>query len=96
MSVLGFNNGFHGQTTATLSCSSNDANPKNLPVFPWPKAEFPLLRYPLAQNEKYNRSEEERCLTNFKSILASNTVGAVIIEPISGINGQIATPNFYK
>jgi adenosylmethionine-8-amino-7-oxononanoate aminotransferase len=54
------------------------------------------LRYPLAQNEKYNRSEEERCLTNFKSILASNTVGAVIIEPISGINGQIATPNFYK
>jgi 4-aminobutyrate aminotransferase/(S)-3-amino-2-methylpropionate transaminase len=47
---LGFNNGFHGLTTATLSFSSVDANPNNLPAFPWPKAEFPQLRYPLAEN----------------------------------------------
>jgi len=50
--VLGFDNSFHGSTTATLSCSSLDVNTNNLPAFPWPKAEFPQLKYPLATYEK--------------------------------------------
>jgi len=35
-------------------------------------------------------------LNNVKNIFSKSTVGAIIIEPISGINGQIATPYFYK
>lgn len=52
--VLGMDNSHHGSSTATLSVSSADANPNNLPAFPWPKGEFPQLRYPLAENEYYN------------------------------------------
>jgi 4-aminobutyrate aminotransferase/(S)-3-amino-2-methylpropionate transaminase len=60
--VLGFDNSHHGDSTACLSVSSADANPNNLPAFPWPRAPFPQLRYPFAQNERYNNEEEERCL----------------------------------
>ena len=49
--VLGFDNSHHGSTTGTLSFSSTQANVAGLPAFPWPKAEFPQLKYPLAQNE---------------------------------------------
>ena len=36
--VLGFENALHGTTTATLSCSSTEANEQGLPAFPWPRA----------------------------------------------------------
>ena len=52
LSVLGFDNSFHGSTTATLSCSSPAVNSHNLPAFPWPKGEFPQLKYPLYSFEK--------------------------------------------
>jgi len=39
--VVGFDNSHHGSSTATLSASSERANPNNLPAFSWPKAEFP-------------------------------------------------------
>ncbi len=60
--VVGFNNSNHGDSTAALSFSSVDANSKDLPAFPWPKAEFPKLRYPLAYNQKANAAEEDRCV----------------------------------
>lgn len=60
--VVGFNNSNHGSSTAALSFSSVDANPHGLPAFPWPKAEFPRLKYPLAYNHKANAEEESRCV----------------------------------
>lgn len=89
--VMGFDNSNHGQTTATLSCSSTEANPDKLPAFPWPKAEYPQLKYPLAKYEHENRSEEDRCIQVIKNIISSKRsegqhVGAMIIEPISSIN----------
>lgn len=60
--VLGFENALHGTTTATLSCSSTEANEQGLPAFPWPKGEFPQLKYPLYQNDAFNKAEEERCI----------------------------------
>lgn len=88
--VMGFDNSNHGQTTGTLSCSSTDANPDNLPAFPWPKAEYPQLKYPLAKFEQENKAEEDRCIDVIKNIISSKRsegqhVGAMIIEPISSL-----------
>jgi 4-aminobutyrate aminotransferase/(S)-3-amino-2-methylpropionate transaminase len=32
-----------------LSCSGPDANPEKLPAFPWPKGDYPQLKYPIAK-----------------------------------------------
>lgn len=40
LSVLGFDNSYHGNSNLTLSCSSQDASP-SLPRMPWAKAAFP-------------------------------------------------------
>lgn len=98
---LGFENALHGTTTATLSVSSTEANPHGLPAFPWPKAEFPQLKYPLSQHEAENREEENRCLKGVKDIIDGKRaegghVGCIIIEPMSGLAQQMATPNFYR
>ena len=69
--VLGFDNSNHGQSTGTLSCSSTDANPEKLPAFPWPKAEYPQLQYPLAHFEHDNRAEEDRCISVIKNIISN-------------------------
>lgn len=34
----------------------------DIPVFDWPKAPFPYLKYPLDKHEQENKAEEERCL----------------------------------
>jgi len=41
MCIVGFDNGLHGTTPATLAVSSPSANPDNLPAYNWPRAEFP-------------------------------------------------------
>lgn len=62
LSVVGFNNSNHGTSTTTMSFSSDDANPEGLPAFPWPRAEFPKMKYPFAYNQKANAAEEDRCV----------------------------------
>jgi len=96
LSVLGFDNSNHGQTTATLSCSGPDANPEGLPAFPWPKGDYPQLKYPLAKFQHENIAEEDRCLEGVKKSIAGGNVGAMIVEPISSIGNQMATPYFYR
>ena len=85
LSVLGFSNSHHGNSTATLSASSPDSNPHSLPTYGWPIADFPQLKYPLCENEKWNFQEEDRCVEQVKNLIAekNGTVGAIIIEPIS-------------
>lgn len=101
LSVLSFDNAHHGNTTATLSCSSPAVNTHNLPAFPWPKAEWPQLKFPFAQHEHQNRKEEDRCLDGVRHHIerqktSGNPVGALIVEPISSVGNQIATPYFFK
>lgn len=88
--VVGFNNSNHGSTTGTLSFSSTDANPDGLPAFPWPKADFPKMKYPLAMNEKHNTEEEDRCVQGLKDIITGQRdagvhVSSIVIEPMSSI-----------
>jgi len=72
-----------------------------MPAFPWPKGEYPQLKYPLAKFEHENRAEEDRCIQVIKNIISTkrsegNAVGAMIVEPISSLGNQMATPYFYK
>ena len=94
--VLGFDNSHHGSTTATLSVSGAAANPHKLPAFPWPKGDYPQLKYPIAKFQHENKAEEDRCLDGVKKSIAGGNVGAMIVEPISSIGNQMATPYFYR
>lgn len=99
--VLGFENGYHGSSVGTLSCSDDRVNLQGVPTFDWPRAPFPKVQYPMAQFEHENRAEEDRCLEEIRNIIkqrrnAKKDVGAIIIEPISAFENTFATPYFYK
>jgi 4-aminobutyrate aminotransferase/(S)-3-amino-2-methylpropionate transaminase len=101
LTVLGFKNGYHGNSIGTLSCSDSAANVQGVPTFDWPKAPFPEMKYPMAEYEHENRREEDRCLDEVRKIISSQRdhgkdVAALIIEPITALNNQMATPYFYK
>ena len=40
----------------------------DIPVFDWPKAPFPYLKYPLEKHERENKAEEERCLEMVRNV----------------------------
>ena len=59
------------------------------------------MKYPLVENEFENRAEEDRCLEDIRKIVKTRRnlkkdVAAIIIEPISAFENQMATPYFYK
>ncbi|XP_020607327.1 4-aminobutyrate aminotransferase, mitochondrial-like [Orbicella faveolata] len=65
----------------------------DIPVFDWPKAPFPYLKYPLEKHEGENKVEEERCLEMAReAIISSNNVGknvaGIIVEPIQSEGGK--------
>lgn len=99
--VLGFENGYHGNSVGTLSASDERVNLQGVPTYDWPKAPFPKIRYPMAEFEVENRAEEDRCLEEIRSIVkqrreARKDVAAIIIEPITAFGNHMATPYFYK
>ena len=101
LSVMGVEGASHGQTVATLSVSDAGANVANVPTYDWPVAPLPKLKYPLAQNEKANTEEEDRCLDVAKKTIeqrraAGQDVAAIIVEPISSFGTRQATPRYYK
>lgn len=101
VSVLGFNNSHHGDSTTTLSFSSDDANPEGKTAFPWPRAEFPKMKYPFAYNQKDNAAEEDRCVQSLVDLVKSERsagthVAAIFMEPMSTFGQEMATPAFYK
>ena len=67
--VLGFENGYHGNSLKTLSSSDQVLNIEEANVLDWPRAPFPDLKYPLAPNEHQNAAEEERSLEAVKKII---------------------------
>ena len=88
LSVMGFEGSSHGQSVATLSVSDAAVNTGGVPTYDWPRAPLPKMTYPLAQNERANIEEEDRCLEAAKKIIEERRadgrdVAAMIIEPIS-------------
>ncbi len=101
LTVLGFEHGYHGNSIGTLSCSDEKVNIQNVPTYDWPRAPFPKIRYPMAEFENENRAEEDCCLGEIRKIIkqkldAKRDVAAIIIEPISAFENNMATPYFYK
>jgi 4-aminobutyrate aminotransferase len=51
-------------------------------------------------NEHWNEAEEERCLEEVRKTIQSKghwgDCGAIVVEPISSIKNQMATPRFFK
>jgi 4-aminobutyrate aminotransferase/(S)-3-amino-2-methylpropionate transaminase len=99
--VLGFDYGYFGNSFMTKSISDPRVNLSNLDLYDWPRAPFPKMCYPMADFEHENREEEDRCLDAVRNIIKKRLdekkdVGAIIIEPITAFENQMATPYFYK
>jgi 4-aminobutyrate aminotransferase/(S)-3-amino-2-methylpropionate transaminase len=99
LSVLSFQNGFHGRIGGTLTLTRSKPIQKiGIPQFNWPKAPFPLLKYPIKENKEYNDNEEARCLTELEDILISQSnICAMIVEPVQAEGGDHwATPQYFR
>ncbi|KAH7035775.1 aminotransferase class-III [Microdochium trichocladiopsis] len=100
LAVLAFKNSFHGRGFGSLSCTRSKAVHKlDIPAFNWPKADFPVLQYPLDKHEKENAAEEKRCLEQVEMLITSwhCPVTALIIEPIQSEGGDNhASPAFFQ
>ncbi|KFA81317.1 hypothetical protein S40288_09276 [Stachybotrys chartarum IBT 40288] len=100
MSILSFKKGFHGRLFGSLSTTRSKAIHKlDIPAFDWPAAPFPELKYPLEDNAKHNREEEDRCLRATEDLILNHRSppAAVVVEPIQSEGGDNhATPYFFR
>ena len=96
MNVLGFDNGYHGTTAATLSVSNQGVIDIGVPLCGWKRIPFPRMKYPMSENETENKAAEDRALKAVTEVLAEGNTAAVIIEPVSLLGNEMATPLFYK
>ena len=70
LSILAFKGGFHGRTVGLLSCShSRPIQGVDIPSLAWPKADFPMYKYPLEENVAENKAEDERCLAIVEELM---------------------------
>ena len=51
-------------------------------AFDWPAADFPALRYPLAEHAEANAAEEARCLANVAEHFAAARAAGKTIVPL--------------
>jgi 4-aminobutyrate aminotransferase/(S)-3-amino-2-methylpropionate transaminase len=102
LSVLSFENGFHGRTFGALSCTRTKPIHKlDIPAFDWPAAPFPRLRYPLQEHAAANAAEEARCLARAEELIvaqaATAPVAVCIVEPVQAEGGDNhASPAFFR
>ena len=70
LSILAFKGAFHGRTVGLLSCSnSRPIQGVDIPSLAWPKADFPVYKYPLEENVAENKAEDERCLAIVEELM---------------------------
>mmetsp|Transcript_11448 Transcript_11448/g.15434 ORF Transcript_11448/g.15434 Transcript_11448/m.15434 type:complete len:154 (+) Transcript_11448:670-1131(+) len=80
-------------TTRTKSMAKVDT-----PGFDWPASKNPLYKYPLDENEDYNREQDRAALADMRYKIEQwrhekgSEVVAVIMEPIQGDGGD----NFFS
>ncbi|CAD1481044.1 unnamed protein product [Heterotrigona itama] len=103
-SILSFQGAFHGRTLGSLSTThSKYIHKMDIPAFDWPTASFPAYKYPLNENVRENRQEDERCLAQVDELLEKYKtekrmpVAGVIVEPIQAEGGDNhASPEFFQ
>lgn len=103
LSILSFHGAFHGRTLGSLSTTHSNALYKmDIPSFDWPIAHFPKYKYPLDENERENRMEDEKCLAEVEELFEvyrerGIPVAGVIVEPIQSEGGDNeASPHFFQ
>jgi len=95
LSILSFHGGFHGRTMGTLTCThSKPIHKLDVPLPPWPVADFPRYKYPLSEHTRENTKEDLRCLEMVEDIIARShkeancPVSGLIVEPIQAEGGD--------
>lgn len=91
MSILSFNQGFHGRLFGSLTATASKAIHKlDIPAFDWPKATFPQLKYPLSEHVEHNNKVEAAALKEVEDLITKTKkpVAAVVIEPIQSEGGD--------
>lgn len=103
LSILSFHGGFHGRTIGALSTTHSKYIHKiDVPALDWPIARFPVYKYPLEENCRENKAEDERCLAEVEELIekwnkAGNCVAGIIVEPIQSEGGDNeASPEFFQ
>lgn len=91
MSILSFNQAFHGRLFGSLTATASKAIHKvDIPAFDWPKAPFPQLKYPLEAHKEHNKQVEQAALdqVEFMITTAKKPIAGVVIEPIQSEGGD--------
>lgn len=101
--ILSFNGAFHGRTLGALSTTHSKYIHKiDVPSFDWPIAPFPEYKYPLEENVRENKAEDERCLAEVEELIVKfnkkgRYVAGIIVEPIQSEGGDNeASPEFFQ
>lgn len=97
--ILAFKGGFHGRTFGSLATTySKSIHKIGIKTFSWVHSVMPEIKYPYAENEKYNTEQENKALEYLENLFinAKNPIAGVIIEPIQAEGGdRSASPNFF-
>ncbi|XP_049314066.1 4-aminobutyrate aminotransferase, mitochondrial [Bactrocera dorsalis] len=103
LSILSFKGAFHGRTLGALSTTHSKYIHKiDVPSFDWPIASFPEYKYPLAENERHNKKEDDRCLAEVEDLIVQYNkkgipVAGIVVEPIQSEGGDNeASPEFFQ
>lgn len=103
LSILSFKGAFHGRTLGALSTTHSKYIHKiDVPAFDWPIAPFPQYKYPLEENARENKAEDDRCLAETEELITKfnkkgKYVAGLIVEPIQSEGGDNeASPEFFQ
>lgn len=103
LSILSFKGAFHGRTLGVLATTHSKYIHKiDIPSFDWPIASFPQYKYPLEENVRENRAEDERCLAETEDLIVQYKrknipVAGIVVEPIQSEGGDNeGSPEFFQ
>nr|MBE5725130.1 putative4-aminobutyrate aminotransferase, mitochondrial-like [Cucujiformia] len=94
LSLMSFHGAFHGRTFGALTTTHSKAIHKlDIPAFEWPIAHFPKYKYPLEENARENKAEDEKCLTEVEELFEQYKkkgipVAGIVVEPIQSEGGD--------
>lgn len=72
-----------------------------MPAFDWPAAQPPLYKYPLSENEEFNKSQDDQAIQHVKDLIAQwksekgKEVVAIIMEPIMAEGGDTQISGYF-
>lgn len=101
LTILSFKGAFHGRTLGCLSTTHSKYIHKiDIPAFDWPIASFPKYKYPLEENVRDNKAEDDRCLAEVEDLIVQfnkrgTPVAGIVVEPIQSEGGDNHGSNYF-